>query len=184
MSLSKETIDKLRRVLQRVKEEPTRLDMADWGYSTDSKSKAAQTWLRGEIVWAHDEDPPPPCGTVGCFAGNAIFELVPRKQLVADYGENRLDWEKNEFYQVIRLPFNSDDVAADLLGLDTEQADLLFYPDEWPRKYRKAYDWAANKPTPEERAQTRYQALADLVEAFIAADGDIETVKTGGRDVS
>ena len=177
--LSKATVKKLRKVVDYIREEPLRLDMQDWGYKVSNpKNKKLMQELREQI---NNEETPPPCGTVGCLAGSAIFALSSKTQL-----RNTLDvyTELGDGKETLYvLPNHSDSIARDLLGLNGDQADALFLPwntgafdttPGWPSQIWEEYQEANEKRTPKARAKARFKALERAVETFIAADGDLE----------
>ena len=189
MALSKDTIKKLNHVLAYIKKEPRRLDMKSWGYQVSTKDTLHQNALRGHIEWAkQSKDPLPPCGTVGCFAGNTLWLLAPKEEL-ANYTDKELI--NGQLEKILRLPGVTEERAVALLGLTQEQGEFLFYPftpadyqsfqNYWPPYYRQLYAAAAEQKTPATRAKARVAALELLVKDFIACDGDIEAVKQLAR---
>lgn len=109
----------------------------------------------------------PPCGAVGCIAGNTV--------IIAGLGRPYFLGSRNgrDIIQY-HAPAGSTwfDKAAELLGLDNEQAQRLFYPNDrfgdgnnvWPEPFASQYEKAK---TPEERVAV----LRPRVEHFIATNG-------------
>lgn len=152
MSLTKKTINLLRKVEKQILDEPRRLDMNQWGITNEPNEQF------------------PACKTQGCIAGwtcmlsdKGLWKSLVQKSRSGDYTERRLD---------MFLPgFVPSEKAAKLLNLTEKQADNLFYfklwksgVSGWPEKYSNAYDKAK---TPAGRAR----ATVNRIEHFIKTDG-------------
>jgi hypothetical protein len=153
--LSKKAIRILTKVKEHILEEPKRLDMDQFAavYSPDTKDPNL-----------------PACKTQGCIAGWTILLEKPKvwKELSATAAT--LQFEQD-------LDSTSDDTAADILGIDSEQADNLFFFKEWimsedeegnalgwPETYARAYDKAKT-------LKARASVTAKRIDHFIATNG-------------
>jgi|ERR1044071_6845858 hypothetical protein len=146
MSEQRINVELLEKVVAVILEEPRKLDMGTWASDAEER-----------IV---NPDHRPPCGTVACIAGWACFIAKQERGEPLPKGA-----ELYAFYDKAR------DEAMELLGLDEDEADLLFdcptgdeEDDLWPGEYVRAY---VNADTPAERAQ----ATAARINRFISTDG-------------
>jgi len=129
---------RLRRVIERIKGDPRRLDMHRWGYK------------RGWLTFSAPE-----CRTVACIAGWTILDGLPARELRRAsgstlkqiLGERRFD--EGAFFK-----------AQKILGLDSETARRLFYLPFWPSLYLLRYKQAQN-------AKTRTDVTVERIEHFI-----------------
>lgn len=121
----------LRRVKKAILDEPKRLDMGDWIYTYEGGLSA------------------PKCGTVACIAGWATLLAVGSiKDVKATAKELRRT-------QAI---ISQEGMLA--LGIQSFDADRLFYVDKWPEPYRTAYGTART-------AQERADVTAGRIDQFI-----------------
>lgn len=86
----------------------------------------------------------PPCGTVGCIACWACILT-----LGGDFSDN----------------FNTDDIAAEKIGLSAVQRDNLFFDPRWPQEFQ--FRLAETKPQTAEYARV----VSDRIEHFIKTKG-------------
>lgn len=134
-------VERLLRVREYILQEPRRLAMHEW-LATDVRKKEL-----GDLG-AHGMPHAgvPPCGTVGCIAGNgiALFPDDDPGALMAGFSERGR--------QVLHLTFR--------------QGWELFRPNYWPGVLSgRLYDLASGTPA--------YAALvAEAIETFIAHDGE------------
>lgn len=170
--LSEFTIGELRKLEQYMLEEPKRFNLSYWGVHIDPKlyddesyeAKSNLTRMSGDtLLYSHISDmfkQKPPCGTMGCLAGNYLVmrELVKP----SSYCDST---------EVYTFAADTDQLAADALGLDRDQMRRLFYPNEsryhgWPAEWQEKLD--ATKPGTLEYAQV----AVDRIEHFIATGGE------------
>lgn len=134
-------VERLERIKQHVLEEPRRANMYDWARVS----------------------PETPCGTAGCIAGwDELMDLKhPQRsklmQLARDYQDGDASfWELGEYVRPR---------AARRLGLDDEQADRLFDPEEWPEALKESL--FAHRPGTAAHAKI----IAERIDLFIATEG-------------
>lgn len=97
------------------------------------------------------------CNSHACLAGFAVVQFDPEEWISYEKGIQGLT------KRVKTRPFTPDYVkyrAMELIGLDDDQADLLFLPSEWPDPYMDQYDEAKS-------SKGRAKAVRDRVEYFI-----------------
>lgn len=142
MSITTETITRLRETVAFIGQEPRRLDM--------HQALAPARYL--------DDEKQPPCGSVGCLAGWRVAMINP--QLFNSRVTDRMSAE------YIGFDWDSVEERAQVsLGLTDEQADRLFHVRNWPANFAYAYRSA-------ESPQQKWEALRDRVEHFIATGGE------------
>lgn len=116
-------VELLQKVRAHILEEPRRFNLEHWGGVIDPKEyeHIEEPWPEAveelEDVIAYQR---PPCGAVGCIAGNTLIlagEVVPSEHF------NGLE--------VYVMPDNTLELAAKALGIDEEAARRLFYLKEW-----------------------------------------------------
>jgi hypothetical protein len=149
----------LRRLEQYILVEPRRFDMTTWVITKDSDKDKG--YLR--ILEAQS----PPCGTVGCLAGNAIVMDGEYKLRVPKYGDTVLAYRiKSKKYSDSWIP----ELAQEKLHLtDSECSRLFFIPQMghayrgkgWPAKFGKAY-------MAETDLQKKAEIAVDRIEHLIA----------------
>jgi hypothetical protein len=132
MKPSKETIKKLRKLQTFIHKEPRRFDMSRWG--TVVKNLEALT-AHCDLI---DQDDSlnydlnvkrflklkPPCNTMACLAGSA---LIMGKLIEPIFSDDVEDGE----VAVFNFSDDTPEIAAEYLGLDYEDTNLLFYIDGW-----------------------------------------------------
>ena len=122
-------IKKLEKLKAYILEEPRRYLQSGWFYPQDSEQFQRQK---------------PPCGTLGCLAGNAC---------VMEGHKVKFDEDSSWIVGPHGKHVNISDTARKILGLTEREADALFTGipnDGWSEKAAYAYGTAS---TPEERAQ-------------------------------
>jgi hypothetical protein len=160
--LSKKAVALLRKVQAAITEEPNRLVMGSWGIQR----------LGQKFVVTSDYNPKkqekrtlPACGTVGCIAGWTAICGLPKKEVPS------ITINGIEMVNVSEI----DDVekkAIDLLGLDSKQAQRLFFLrswpivqsfgyESWPEEFDKAYGKAKT-------AKERAKVACERIDHFIA----------------
>lgn len=127
----------LRKIQKHILAEPRRLDM-QYIYTPRQARKAE-----------------PPCGTVCCIAGWAIY--LKHKGKVVPYDGIFLKSIKDE--TVMGAP-----AAEKILSINKTQKDNLFFMWGWPEKFRKLYDKAKT-------AKTRAKIASERIDLFIATKG-------------
>lgn len=103
-----------------------------------------------------------PCGTVVCIAGDTLLLAGYKLTESVSLGKKVLRFKDSN-----GLVNDEADVAAELLGLDEQEAWSLFYVTNWPRKFHERY---VNAKTPAEIAQV----VSDRIDSFIANYGELE----------
>lgn len=125
----------LRRIQRHILEEPKRVDMIRFIARRGSKKAAAHGATHGLEF--------PECGTVGCIAGWAATFTTSRK-----------------------FRYNSTGViAAKALKLSCVEAEILFFEDAWPDKFKLPL-WNLEAQTPEYA-----RVVSDRIEHFIKTKG-------------
>lgn len=138
----------LRKVQKFLLAEPRRFFMSVFGEGPEDI---------GEEYYFDNEKYRPPCGTMACIGGTAVWCEKPRV-----------------FAKMVKKNVSGDelgDAAGKLLGLTTEQASRLFYFKDWndgeigwPDKFEIAYE---NAKTPLQRAKVGVARI----ERFIKTNG-------------
>jgi hypothetical protein len=162
-------IELLQKVKAHILEEPKRFNLHYWGGIIDpsfygSLGEKIDDYGPDDIETAiHKQHPP--CGAVGCIAGNILILAGQIKP--------------TEHYQgigVYKFPENTLELAADALGIDEAQAKRLFFLYEWGRMHQgRTVGW----PEPfEDRlydatpGTLEYaQITAERIDHFIATNG-------------
>lgn len=126
-------------------------DMADW---THKVMKDGSEYDR----YSHYEKP---CGTAACFAGWAVSEKVRKAYTYGDV--------------------NIEDAAADKLGLDEDQASLLFDTGGWPDKFGNAY-YRASYAAEKHNLGTKKRLAAEKRKVNILRARVEHFIATGGRE--
>lgn len=99
----------------------------------------------------------PPCGTVACIAGWAVIE---HDRARGKSGSIRV----TQKYADGVLSFGAK--AAEVLGLDEQQAGRLFYTGNWPERfYDEYYEFAPG-------SLGRAKVAAERLDHFIATGGE------------
>lgn len=124
MKKQKLNVRLLRKIQKHILEEPRRLEMGAWGYRIGSFSARHYG---------------PPCGTVGCIAGWALW-LNGIDPTGADVSAKSAE--------LLGLP------PSGRLGEVTQEQHVLFYTDHWPTKYRHQFN-KAKTPVGRARATAR-----------------------------
>lgn len=126
----------LRKIQKQILKEPKQFDMTNWFTQTESKMRKSGDRFFTEIS-QHSRIPN--CGTAACIAGWAVAinnRLNPDQASAWASSEH-----KNGLYFV--------GYAAELLGLDDDQGDRLFYEGNWPEEFKfemgKAYGKASKQ---------------------------------------
>lgn len=171
-SVSAKAEKNLRLLQQYILDEPRRFDMADWlqsGYEPGAKREI--TFYEDPAAAVRDAAykavENPPCGTIGCLAGNALLAIpAGRKRLKA---ANAFELDKKT--GIININYdnvNAEGDAIEVLGITEAQAENLFYLGTWAgnshgwgKKYSHAYEKAS---TPLARAKV----AAKVIDRFIA----------------
>lgn len=131
-----EAVRLLRRVKKHILEEPRRLDMSDWVET----SKVS------------------PCGTTACIAGWTLLLKLPPKERRAVLVEPDAYVKRDMLTAGERAMFLEH--AENALELDRCQSMRLFYDDNWPKGFDRAFDKACSR-------KARAQVTADRIEHFI-----------------
>lgn len=95
-----------------------------------------------------------PCGTAACIAGFAVIRNQERWWR---------GWAKTG-RKLINKGENVQILAGQLLGLDEEQEERLFFTEYWPDKFREAYGMA-------ETREHSAEIAAQRIDHFIATKG-------------
>lgn len=118
-------VELLEKVKAHILEEPRRFNLDYWGGIVDpnfyNDLYEADDDSDGEIesILAKQR---PPCGAVGCIAGNVC--------ILAGIVKPSERFNKNYIYE---LPQNTLELAAEALGIEYQQAARLFYLSKWDR---------------------------------------------------
>lgn len=159
MALTEHSIKMLCQLQRYILAEPKRFNLSLWGISCDPKAY--------KKLHATDEDAKvlkkqrPPCGSVGCLAGNVLVmtgKIVPSRH-----------FDGKEIYD---FPETSPDLAQQRLGLDDEQARRLFYLTRWgfhlgwPDKFARRLDQCS----PGTKAYAK--VASDRIDHYIATGGE------------
>lgn len=139
-------IRRLRRIAKIITQKSTQFDMAMW-FQSNERCVAFEEATNGHNPQTH-------CGTVACIGGWACA-LYPQ--------------EARKMSQ--RQLFSTGEVASKLLELNDMQKGNLFFPEEWPDKWRMQY---ASRKTNQGRANV----AAKYIEHFIACQGDVHNEGT------
>ncbi len=141
----------LERVAQHIEAEPRRLQMSSWV----------------------EASPKSPCGTTACIAGWAVLLTAPDFDAALDVARTpTLDdegaddsWahEARVLRTVGREDEDFDQAGRELLGIDRQQADRLFYMIGWPAEFVSGYDGR--------NAAEAARIAAARIRHFIATDG-------------
>jgi hypothetical protein len=146
--LKDHTIKLLRRVKKHILAEPKRLQMGAWGYRTSETQ----------------------CGTAACIGGwAAILNKLPGKKI--------LELPKFEIYATVdSAPYTSPKEIAvgsaqgrNALEITPRQATRLFFVDQWPWKYQRAYVVAERQPNTFKKIAV---ITAERIEHFIKTGGE------------
>jgi hypothetical protein len=138
--LTEEAAERLIRVINRIVEEPKRLNMSEWGTVLQKRGYRGKKDI-------------PACGTTACIAGWVMLEFYPTKDLLATIErEAYLDDDEEIPSHGVDLPDDTDTEAQELLGLGDTEAERLFYMPErmgvlgngWPWVFAEEYRQAKN----------------------------------------
>jgi hypothetical protein len=130
--LSKKTVDLLRKLEAYILEEPKRFNLTLWGEIVDPKIFKDKEQLRelenSSYYEATVVEQKPPCGAVGCIAGNLciLSGIIKPKQIIKNFDS---DIEVYEFSR------NTPKQAAEALGLSYLEAAKLFFLKYWEAEY-------------------------------------------------
>lgn len=161
--LSIERLNELKKFIGRV---PEKLNMDDWGSVCDPNFYE-EADMQSAVV-----DQRPPCGTVGCLAGNTVIMAgIVKPRALFDGGT------------VYELEGETPRDARDYLEITEEQADRLFYLKSWNYGLGVVNDEEGNPagwPDEFEERLSKYQpgtsgylrATLDRIDHFIATFGD------------
>lgn len=118
--LKKETIKKLRAIQKYILEEPRRFNLTFWGEIANPKEFK---YFENEGAFYDVVEQKPPCGAVGCIAGNAciVGGIVKPKDVIKGLDE----------FKVYAFPETTPEKARKYLGITKEQADRLFFLASW-----------------------------------------------------
>lgn len=135
-------IRRLRRIAKIITQKSTQFDMSMWFQNKD-------TYVAFEEA-TNGHNPQTHCGTVACIGGwaCALYPQEARKLSAATFNES------------------TGEVASKLLELNDMQKENLFFPENWPDKWRMKY---ASRKTNQGRANV----AAKYIEHFIACQGDV-----------
>lgn len=115
-------VELLRKVQQYILAEPKRFNLDVWGMTVDPDFYEELMEDTGD----YEEDSQillkdrPPCGAIGCIAGNTCIvngNIIPSKH-----------WGGAEVYE---FPADTLEIAAGALDIDRDQARKLFYLTPW-----------------------------------------------------
>ena len=153
----------LRKVQKYILEEPKRFDLEFWGASIDPKEFANLDQYASAVEHCLAELRPP-CGAIGCIAGNTLIVAgaIKPKEL---HGKNLFEFGPDTLEK-----------AAKLLKIDNDSAKRLFYLKEWgqcangevigwPEPF--ASELSQSEPGTKEYAQT----TSARIDHFIATNG-------------
>lgn len=157
-------IELLQKVKAHILEEPRRFNLGYWGGIVDPK-------FYNELLAEEDEGGDeelesvlakqrPPCGAVGCIAGNVC--------ILAGLIKPTEHFDGGSVYEMLD---NTQDIAADALGLDVYQAARLFFLPRWGRLagWPSAFADRLNEAKP---GSVEYaQITAERIDHFIATNG-------------
>jgi hypothetical protein len=136
--ISETSARKLLEVMNRILEEPKRLDMMDWGihYSPSALRRAKNPDVE-DFFRVPEERNIPPCGTVGCLAGWTLVTLTPKRQFdqLLKSGNAR----RNPRKDALIFPSDTASLAAELLGISKDYLTSLFAPGMWPQQFREGF---------------------------------------------
>ena len=126
-SVTQETEDILHKLQDYIREEPRRFDLGLWGGVVDPNSFDDPEFLANEEYRspeAYDflKRQRPPCGAVGCIAGNVLImtgKIKPKEHFNG--------------IRVYGFDYNTPYHAQRVLRLSNEQAARLFYLKSWGR---------------------------------------------------
>jgi hypothetical protein len=158
--LSKKAIALLRKVQKTITEEPNRLCMGSWGQQSTEDTIKVSDYKSGKWI----ERPTPACGTVGCIAGWTAILGLPKDELpiIQIKGRDMVDVAEID---------DVEEKAAELLGLDAQDAQALFYLNNWDivksmgyKSWPKQFDEAYGKA---ETAEERAKVTCDRIDYFI-----------------
>lgn len=121
------------------------------------------------------------CGTAACLAGHAVL-MLPKARLIYDNPTWPNSAERVRYQQEngTMVSESIEPVAARTLGLDYDEADVLFDGDpgqRWPKEFADRFVAAANDKT--ERPS---RVAADLLKAVIEGEVDLVADQQGGED--
>jgi hypothetical protein len=123
--------------LEDARKHPARFDMGTWYSAGDSGHE--QMTITGD-------EPVPPCGTVGCYAGFVTFRTAPQGTVI----------EGGYLYRDLEACRNGDDwghaeeYARARLGLTRQQSAVLFYLDTL-EEVEAAVKYLADNPDADQR---------------------------------
>lgn len=150
-------VELLRKVKDYILAEPKRLHMGDWGCKFSNAMLERRPELRNVV---------PICQTTACIAGWAV--ILEKPELLNLNPDNETEQDK---FQVAMDHARA--WASDLLELDYEEGQRLFYELNWPILFCKAYERAKFSPT--NSAAKKAQVAAERIEFFIATNGTDNT---------
>jgi hypothetical protein len=135
--LKHETIKLLRKVKKHILEEPKRFDMGSWGFKKRGRGA-------------------PICKTVACIAGWAtILQTLPGKKLLQLPKINLNGSLEDESVMLVNRG-----TGQQALQISYQQAEVLFYVENWPTEFLDEWYAAKNK-------KELAQATANRIDHFI-----------------
>jgi len=152
----------LRKVLDYIEQEPSRLEMGQWGYILPDDVKEV------DGVGGNPQ-PSPPCGTIACLAGTCLLVTKAGNDFLQEHGafkeRGQTDW--------VSFPDETPEKAAEILGLSEDRAKKLFFFQKWDHLDEKGnpVGWQKEFSDRYEKATTprgRFLATKARVEHFIA----------------
>ena len=118
--LNPETVKKLRALQKYIREVPERFNLKLWGQVANPEDyDALESYYQEEPISLQR----PPCGAVGCIAGNycIMTGLIQPKKILNDLKES----------EVYEMGYDTSNKAKKSLGLTKEQAENLFFLKSW-----------------------------------------------------
>lgn len=115
--------------------------------------------------------PRPLCNTVACIAGHTLL-VSPKGRKHLNFKTVEIDG-KSVIEVVEEFPFETREVATEILHITQNQADSLFAPpglhdgvfeyNHWPRIFEEAYSKAR---TPQQRANVACNRIESFIESL------------------
>lgn len=160
------TVKWLRKVEKSILEEPKRLNMDTWGGVYEDGNTFVHLSKDNEI-----HIPKPACNTIACIAGHVLM-VSPEGRKYLDFRTVEING-KPTFQAVQDFPYDSGDIAAEILKLTQDEADKLFSPppinkdglgifgeNHWPQVFIDAYSKART-------AKQRAYVAVNRIESFL-----------------
>lgn len=119
-----------RKVIQAIEDEPGRLFMGDWVMVMSEEG---------------EDDGDGFCGTTACIAGHAcVIDFMKEHQV--GWSNACRAMELTEPFKGKLICIDYEEEGADLLGIDDNQADVLFFVEHWPEPFRTQYKAVDGSP--------------------------------------